>query len=296
MDNTIKTILVPIDFSEQSIVALKQSYNLARLGNRSITLLHVLPESGFNLFGLFSKEHNEKLNKDIEDGIAEKMNILSKEASEKSGMPTNVLIDRGKVYQVILETAEKIKPKLIIMGTRNDIDGKRYIGSNTLGVIREAKCPVISINGRTHHEGCRNIILPLDLTKQTREKVSKSIEIAKYYNSTIKVIAVMLSDKKTQNNRLKVIINQVKNFIESKGITCKAEIINTSEGKRSLAKIIINYAKDNEGDLIMIMTQQEANWVEFFVGSTAQDIINYSDIPVMSIVPQFSSEIIIGGL
>ena len=59
MENQISTILVPIDFSEQSLVALEQSYNLARLGKRSITLLHVLPESGFSLFGLFSKENND---------------------------------------------------------------------------------------------------------------------------------------------------------------------------------------------------------------------------------------------
>ena len=35
----------------------------------------------------------------------------------------------------------------------------------------------------------------------------------------------------------------------------------------------------------MVMTQQEVGWVEFFVGSTAGELIRTTDIPVMSIVP-----------
>ena len=34
------------------------------------------------------------------------------------------------------------------------------------------KCPVITIKGKDHIEGCDNIILPLDLEKETKEKVS----------------------------------------------------------------------------------------------------------------------------
>ena len=37
-------ILVPIDFSEQSLIALKQSYNLAKIQDAEIVLLYVLEE------------------------------------------------------------------------------------------------------------------------------------------------------------------------------------------------------------------------------------------------------------
>ncbi len=39
-------ILVPIDFSEQSLIALEQSYNLAREYHAEITLLNVIEEGG----------------------------------------------------------------------------------------------------------------------------------------------------------------------------------------------------------------------------------------------------------
>ena len=52
---------------------------------------------------------------------------------------------------------------------------QRVVGSNSLRIIRECKCPVITIKGKHHREGCQNIVLPLDLTKETREKVTNAM-------------------------------------------------------------------------------------------------------------------------
>ncbi len=35
----------------------------------------------------------------------------------------------------------------------------------------------------------------------------------------------------------------------------------------------------------MVMTQQEQDFTDYFIGSSAQGIINGSDIPVLSIIP-----------
>ena len=41
MNNRTNNILVPIDFSEQSLIALDQSYNIAKISESEITLLNV---------------------------------------------------------------------------------------------------------------------------------------------------------------------------------------------------------------------------------------------------------------
>ena len=48
-------------------------------------------------------------------------------------------------------------------------------------MVRESKHPVITIRGKVHRDGCKTILLPLDLTKETREKVNKAIELAKIF-------------------------------------------------------------------------------------------------------------------
>ena len=91
-------------------------------------------------------------------------------------------------------------------------------------------------------------------------------------------------------NRLTRQLGQVKAFLEKEGIECSAEIVKGAKGEDSLAGNIIEYAEKVEGDLIMIMTQQETDFTKFFIGSSAQEIINHSPIPVLSIRPVYRKD------
>ncbi|MEO6882665.1 MAG: universal stress protein [Bacteroidia bacterium] len=287
MSTTKKQILVPIDFSDQSLIALEQSYNLAREYKAEITMLYVVDDSNV-LSKLFGKSEEASMKKKIEA----KMNELATETEKKTKIKINVLIARGVIYDKIVEIAELVKAVMIIMGTNGTVGvKKRFIGSNALRVVREAKCPVITIKGKHHRNGCKNIVLPLDLTKETKEKVTKAIEFAKLGNkAAIRIISVLFTTDEFVVNRLTRQLGQVKNFIEKTGIECTAEIIKGIKGEESLGQNIIDYANKVEGDLIMIMTQQEVEFTKYFIGSAAQEIINTSDIPVISIIPSMKKD------
>lgn len=279
-------ILVPFDFSDQSIIALEQSYNLSKLLHSSITLLYVIEESPVKK--LFSKGDDEEVKSGIQDKLAE----YADEATEKTGVKANTLIVKGKVYEKIVELADLLKAVMIIMGC-NDSSGikKKFIGSNALRVVKEAKVPVITIKGKHHRDGCKNIVLPLDLTKETKDKVWKAIELAKLYGgATIRVVSVLQTSDEFIVNRLTRQISLVKKHIENNGLSCTAEIVKSIKGQESLPDIIIDYANKVDGDLIMIMTQQEVDFTQYFIGSSAQGIINNSDIPVISIIPLSKEE------
>ena len=54
-----------------------------------------------------------------------------------------------------------------------------------------------------------------------------------------------------------------------------------------LAKLKMSGAKKINADLIMIMTQdREIKWTEKFIGSAAQEVINNTDVPVLTIHPE----------
>ena len=275
-------ILVPTDFSEQCNIALEQSYNLAREYNAEITLLYVIEDSGM-LAKLFSKEQHDDLRKNIQ----EQLDKLAANAENESKITVNTLIAKGVVYEKISEVAELIGATMIIMGT-NGGEGlkKRFIGSNALRVARESKIPLITIKGKQHRKGCKNIVLPLDLTKQTREKVNKSIELSKlFHGAAVRVVSVLFTTDEFLVNRLTRQLGQVKTFLEKEGVECTAEIIKSIKSKETLAQNILEYANQVDGDLIMIMTQQELEFTKYFIGSAAQEIIHHSTIPVMSITP-----------
>jgi len=281
---TKSKIVVPIDFSEQSLIALGQSFNLAREYSAEILLVHVMEESGI-LPKIVTAKHITEVKKEIQ----KRLDKIAEDASKKSKVLVDTMIAKGKVYDKIIEVADMVGALMIIMGcnSRKKLRA-RFIGSNALRVVREAPCPVITIKGKHHRDGCKNVVLPLDLTKETKDKVLQAIAVAKLgsFNSAIRVVSVLQGSDEFLVNRLTRQLEQVKSFIQKQSVECTAEIIKTEKGGETLAHCIIDYANKVEGDLLMIMTQQETNVTRMFIGSTAQEVVNNSDIPVMSNIPK----------
>ena len=284
------SILVPTDFSEQSLVALEQTYNLAYLNKVNITLLHIIPETSGNSFiPFFSKVQSSLMTNQYKEECLARLDKIIEKASKKTNVCIKPLLETGKVYEKIIEVSESIFAKYIVMGVNSLTFGSKkraYLGSNTLRVLKEAKCPVITIKGKEFKNGCSRIVLPLDLTKETKRKVAKAVELAKYYDATIKVFSALLTDDTVIVNHLSEQLQQVRNTIFESNVACSVELRTGIKGKVSLVSLILNYVREVDADLIMIMTQQENDWVEFFVGSTAQAILSQSTVPVMSLSPQ----------
>ena len=281
MSISTNKILVPIGFSDQSIIALSQALNLARIKGSKIVILSVIEEPSIIESLLLHNKQN-----DLQDKIKERLNDIL-ESLDASDIEIEIMIGSGKVYEEINNVANMISPNLIVMGTDGAKKGvvRRFIGSNAERVIRSVSCPVITIKGQNHREGCKNIILPLDLEKQTKEKVTLSIEYARYWDATIRIISVILKDNSEVKKRLISNMNQVEKFIKNANVECTTEMIYTKE-KQKFGDVILSYAKEVKGDLLMIMTKQEELVLSNNISVTARYIINNSDIPVMNIRPK----------
>ena len=164
MSESTSKILVPIGFSDQSIYALDQACNLAKIKNSKIVLLSVIEDLSV-LQSLFIDDQSHELQKKVNN----KLNDIAKEYSNKYNIYIETMVAKGKVYNQINEVAEMISADLIVMGTDGTPKGrvKRFIGSNAERVVRLSHCPVITLKGSKNQEGCDNIILPLDLGKET---------------------------------------------------------------------------------------------------------------------------------
>jgi nucleotide-binding universal stress UspA family protein len=285
-----KNILVPYDFREMAEITLGQTYNLAKLTGLDITLLHVYEEAN-PVTRMFIDDKSD----DIIRKIEEQLNMVASRAKAESGIEVHTMIARGRVHSKIVEVAEMIQAKYIVMSLSSHFEPdpeKKMVGANLSRVIRSAKCPVLTITSKNHYDGCRSILLPLDLSKQTRHKVTWAIDVAKKFNSKIKVVSALWSkNNESVVTQIRGQLIQVRKFIEEKGVEVTAEIIESEHGSRTLIPAILDYAhQQGDIDLIMIMTQQEVGWVEFFVGSHATEMIRSSDIPVMSVVPKDTGE------
>ncbi len=266
-----KSILVPVGATDKAMIAISQSYGLARLTKSKIVLL-----------GLETSHH--PFDKKRFDKIVA-------EVKEKSGVPVETMVRSGNVYDEITKVANVINPLFIVMGITSQLSLGKIVGKNAFRMVRESKHAVITIKGDVHRDGCKVILLPLDLSRETREKVDRTVELAKLFNSEIKIISILENKNKDEEHKLLAYSNQALKYIKDHGIKGS---IKTMLGK-DITKIVLDYAHEVNADLIVIMSQEKLQLSDLFaVGTTAQRLINESDIPVLSFRPMQRKDTTIG--
>lgn len=288
MSTENRVILVPLDFSEQSLIALSQSYNIAKLTKSDLRLVHIIDQDFISSLAntILSKYNYED---QLRDDMQKKLEEMSVVVKKEHGINTSINIRTGKIYHEIVEESNDIQASMIIMGTTGASSlKKKFLGSNAARVIKEAICPVITIKGNEHREGCKHIVLPLDLTKETREKVDKCVELAKLFGATIHIVTVLETDDEFLIKKLTRQMEQVKEIVDSFDVSFTGELVTADD----VPEGIIDYAKKVDADLIVIMTQNENNITDLFIASAAQEVINNSDVPVLCLRPTVKSSIV----
>ncbi len=271
-----ETILIPVDFSDQSMIALEQSYNIARYANARITLLHVIT-------GKIKSDDTDAITQESLDSLTDKLNRLSQVVTEESGLECSFTIEHGKIVPVILDVAKSINARFIFVGSR-----KLSFGPITMRLIKEAPCPVVSIKGKFHRRGCKRIILPLDLTKDTTKKVEMTAELAKYFNAEVDVVSAYSPHKDFKLIKLRLLIEQVEAYFVNKSIVCTTKLLDVGTKIDIISKNLLDYADDENGDLLVIMIQQEMQIKEKIIGSLARKVIMGSNIPILCLKPEFN--------
>lgn len=257
-----QSILIPVDFSKQSLVAVKQSYNLAKFTNSRIILMHVSPKS--------DTEHKDELE------------ALAEQTRRESGMNVETINLKGDVYELTDKKAEELKASLIIIGLDTQVRFRSFMGSNTASkFIKNAPCPVITIRSLENKPTCRNIVLPFDNTPESREKVPIAVQLAKYYEADIRIICIFSPSDHKYEDEILPYLQQIKKFIKDKGVNCT----NKSIPSNNIVEAIVEYANKNDCDLIVQMNKKDLSIGELFVGNGSQKLVDLSNIPVLSINP-----------
>lgn len=278
--NNNNNILVPTDFSEIAENALGHALKIADVYKNEITLLNIQDEGG--LFGLFGSD--EKMNL-IKEAVDSRMNKLIENASKQfPNVKINKRIEYGRIYKVITEIAEKENFDSIVMGTNGASGLQQITGSNASRVINYAKIPVVVVKEQSiGKHGYEKIVLPIDMSRESRQKVTWAIHLAKRFNSTIHVIYENSSNAEFKN-RIFASVNQIQDILSQNNANYIVRGLDEEKYPDSFAEDTLAYASEIEADLIMIMSQQEKGFSEFLLGSYAQQIVNHSGkVPVMCI-------------
>jgi nucleotide-binding universal stress UspA family protein len=130
----------------------------------------------------------------------------------------------------------------------------------------------------------KKILVPLDLTLETGEKIQLAMEFALNFGAEISLLTVMQNADEENKKRLSRRAKMALDRITSHKIAVESNMI---QSKDDIAEVVVKYAEDSGCDLVVIMTQQEHKDIkEHLLGTHAEHVVNRSKVPVMSIKPK----------
>lgn len=256
-------ILVPTDFSVVGECALQHATKLAQHFDSEVILLHVI-----------AKE------KESEEAKA-KLDAVIKKVKTETNINITGMVRVGNIFDDIGGVASKENAKIIIMGTHGAKGIQKLTGSYALKVITNSKVPFIVVQQKPLKKDYANIVLPLNLSKDTKQKIALATEMAQYFGSKIHIITPKETDVFLARQLKANMAFAVKHLKEQK-VEFTTHI---SDGKiTNFADDVLKYAIANDADLIS-MVNFEGGGALFGTSYEQKILANEAQIAVMCINP-----------
>ena len=209
---------------------------------------------------------------------------LAQATRDESGLIVELKGVKGEVYETINRLADEYGCSMVIMALDENAKFKSGIFSSAMTVpkfLKGAPCPIITLRSTDLRDGCKNILMPFDLSPESREKVSFAVQLAHYYKADIRIVSVFKPNDDETENKLLPYLQQVKKFIKQEGVSCT----NRSIPSTTPAESIVEYAVKNECDIIIQMNQQDLSISEMMSGTIGHKVVELSPVPVLNVNP-----------
>ncbi|MGR3294383.1 MAG: universal stress protein [Candidatus Scalindua sp.] len=280
-----KNILVAIDFSEYSKVALDICLGASRCMKTKLYVLHTIEKFPHDYLHLLSSTaHTDMKQKLEEDAIAKIKAMIPEEIREKGDIISMVRF--GKPFLEIIQVAKEENVDLLVIGTHGRAGVDRVIlGSVAERIVRKAGCPVMVIRDRKH-TGFKRIIVPIDFSDCSRKALEYAIATAKAHNSKLTILHVY------EESFIEPYVNAANSEEEAGEIMKAIEQVNETKYDEFLKTIdlrgveydkllvkgipeaeIVEIAMEQQADLVVMGTHGRAGIKHILIGSTAEEVV-----------------------
>ncbi|MAR55942.1 MAG: universal stress protein UspA [Rickettsiales bacterium] len=137
-------ILLPVDLDEKKQLSLPVAVDYAKAFGAQLHVMTVVPEFGMSIISQYFPGNSD-------DKMIQAAQVALKDFTKKhipEGIKVQHIVGQGTVYQVIIETSEKINADLIIMGAHRP-DLKDYLlGPNAARVVRHSDKSVLVVRDK----------------------------------------------------------------------------------------------------------------------------------------------------
>ena len=273
----MKKIIVPVDFTLHSENALRTAAFFANTYKAEIVVVHML-ETSNSVISVSNSYINEQ--------IVFELKLTEKKFKEFLDKPylkdvtVTPLIKHHKSFSDLHKVAEDEQADLILLSSKGATGLKEiFYGSNTEVVVRNSTIPVLVIKGLPVADTFKKAIFACDFSDDFIEPFKKAKAMADLFNCELQLLYVNTPGAKFRTTREKK--DRIARFLEKVGETGNLTVAEVSDF--SIEEGILEFAKTNESDLIVMPTHGKHGIEHFLEGSIAEDVVNHAALPVLTV-------------
>lgn len=274
----MKTILLPTDFSKNSINAINYAVELFKEVECDFYILNVQKASSFISDDMLVVSSSATIYNTIVDAAKKSItNIISKIEEESNNKKHNFhsVVDYDNFIDSINQVSKKYKVDLIIMGTKgaSGLD-KVIFGSNTVRVIQRCDIPVLAIPDGCKFSPIKKIAFSTNHeTLFEKEKLHLLKDFMDLYDSELTILHVAdenhLVQKQEQNN----------DFFNSNFPEAMHEYIDVNT--KEMFSVIKHYLSTNNIEILSMISEKHSFLERLFTKHAVETFAFGIDIPFL---------------
>lgn len=262
-------ILVPVDFTEVSDFAIDHAVAIARIFGYRLYLLHVL-----------AKRHKGSEKENLAEHIL--LDMASRLKHDHNIKVTHMIRD-GNVMQTISAIADKLRASFIVMGVHGKKGVTHLAGSYPYKVVCKANVPVLVVKDNHQHVGFHNIVIPIDFSKRSTQKITQAIKFSRFFGAKIRVYGFLSSYNKAKIINKEALLKSVTGVFQENQVPVTTDL--EVDPGYAWPEALLRFSDRVNADLIMIVAERGGRIQEIFSPNYSERILDKADIPVLTIIP-----------
>jgi len=276
----MKKILLPTDFSENSWNAIKYALQLFKEEECNFLLLHTYTPIIYQVEHMQTSAIQFQVLDAVKETAKKRLDKLEQSINSEFNNPKHTysqILSFNTLTAEINELYHGNVMDMIIMGTTGATGVKEVLlGSNTVHVLKNAKCPVLAIPSGFTFETPLEILFPSDYEIDFQKKQIQPIaDIVGLYNSRLNILNVVyehnLSKEKEQNRQ------KLENYFRS-----VTHLFHSVKNK-NVAEAITEFQLKVRINLLVMINNKHSIFENLFFKSTINQIGFHLNVPFLVI-------------
>lgn len=273
--------MVPIDFSDTSLNAMKAAVKMCKRHGATLHLLYV-PDTEY-LYPVAGM-HTPLAGLAREMAISQHENLknLAASISYYHHIDCYSHCETGRVARTICSVADATGSDLVVMGTNPKTKPEDFlVDSIAYRVLKSANCPVLTIPGKKRFDFFRNIVFPVRPVQGAVEKYQFVRNIVRKNNASVHLVGAMQRNIKAGFANVRSMLAELLHRLDEDNVPQTYELHLCKDPVEK----VLETCRNISADLIVINASTQRSLSQFFYGNYAQQMMGNPDAAVLCIKP-----------